>query len=57
MICILVRDFATTQEKHLNPNLSDAPLILIEAGKYRPKVLAPDEMARRMGVKAGHVPR
>lgn len=53
MICILVRDFATTQEKRLNPTLSDAPLILYEAGKYRPKVIAPDATARRDGVKAG----
>lgn len=53
MICILVRDFATTQEKRLNPNLPDAPLVLIEAGKYRPKVIAPDARARQAGVKAG----
>lgn len=53
MICILLRDFATTQEKRLNPNLPDAPLVLIEAGKYRPKVIAPDAEARQAGVKAG----
>ena len=53
MICMLVRDFAPTQEKRLNAHLSDAPLVLIEAGTYRPKVLAPDERARCMGVKAG----
>ena len=53
MICILVRNFAITQEKRLNPNLSELPLVLIEVGQYRPKVLAPDEAARHMGVKAG----
>lgn len=53
MICILVRDFVTTQEKRLNPALSDRPLILIEAGKYRPKVIAPDAQARQAGVKSG----
>lgn len=53
MICILVRDFATTQEKSLTPNLPDIPLILIEAGVYRPKVIAADAEARQAGVTAG----
>lgn len=53
MICILVRDFAITQEKRLNPNRPDIPLILIEAGKYRPKVIAPDAEARQAGVEVG----
>jgi DNA polymerase-4 len=50
---ILLRDFAATQEKRLSPALSDKTLVLIEAGKNRPKVIASDAMARQMGVKAG----
>lgn len=53
MISILVRDFATTQEKHLTPTLSSANLIFVQSGKYRPKVIAIDEMARQAGVNIG----
>jgi hypothetical protein len=51
---ILLRDFAVNQEKRLSPAVSKEELILIEAGKYRPKVIAPDNFARQMGVKAGN---
>lgn len=53
MICILVRDFAVTQEKALNPALSSAPLVLVEAGKYRSRVIAMDTTCRAMGVTVG----
>jgi nucleotidyltransferase/DNA polymerase involved in DNA repair len=48
---ILLRDFAASQEKRLNPALADKTLVLIEAGKSRPKVIASDSIARQMGVK------
>jgi hypothetical protein len=50
---ILLRDFAASQEKRLNPRLAEKLLTLIEAGKSRPKVIAPDGLSRQMGVKAG----
>lgn len=53
MIALLVRDFAITQERHRNHSLADMPLVLIEAGKYRPKVIAPDARARQAGISAG----
>ena len=54
MICLLVRDLAISQEKRLNPSLpTNIPLILYQAGKYRPKVIAPDDKARQDGVTAG----
>jgi DNA polymerase-4 len=53
VISYLVRDFAVSQERRLHPDLPDTPLILIEAGRYRPKVIAPDATARHAGVKAG----
>lgn len=51
MICILVRDFAITQERYLNPTLENVPLILAQADMYRPKVIAMDTTARGAGVK------
>ena len=50
---ILLRDFAATQEKRLNPRLAEKMLVLIESGKNRPKVVAPDASSRQMGVKVG----
>jgi nucleotidyltransferase/DNA polymerase involved in DNA repair len=50
---ILLRDFAASQEKRLNPALRETMLVLLEAGKSRPKVIASDSLARQMGVKAG----
>jgi DNA polymerase IV len=50
---LLLRDFAATQEKRLNPRLADKILVLIEAGKSRPKVIGGDSMARQAGVRTG----
>jgi DNA polymerase-4 len=55
MIAFLIRDFAVTQERKWNPGLTAAPLILIESGKYRPRVVAADAAARLQGVKSGLV--
>jgi hypothetical protein len=48
---ILLRDFAASQEKRLNPRLAEKSLVLIEPGKNRPKVIAPDGLSRQTGVK------
>lgn len=53
MICILIRDFAVTQERCLNPILSTTPLVLVQAGQYRPKVIAMDTIARTAGITKG----
>jgi nucleotidyltransferase/DNA polymerase involved in DNA repair len=50
---ILLRDFAASQEKRLNPRFAEKILVLVEAGRVRPKVIASDAVARQMGVKAG----
>jgi nucleotidyltransferase/DNA polymerase involved in DNA repair len=50
---ILLRDFAASQEKRLNPRFTEKILVLVEAGRVRPKVIASDAVARQMGVKAG----
>jgi DNA polymerase IV len=50
---ILLRDFAASQEKRLNLRLTEKMLVLIEAGRARPKVIASDALARQMGVKPG----
>lgn len=50
---MLLRDFAASQEKRLNPRLAERLLVLVEAGRVRPKVIASDAVARQMGVKAG----
>src|SRR5688500_17136201 len=48
---ILLREYSASQEKHLNPRLAEKILVLIEAGRVRPKVIASDASARQMGVK------
>jgi nucleotidyltransferase/DNA polymerase involved in DNA repair len=50
---ILLRDFAASQEKRLNPRFAEKMLVLVEAGRVRPKVIASDALTRQMGVKAG----
>jgi nucleotidyltransferase/DNA polymerase involved in DNA repair len=50
---MLLRDFAANQEKRLNRQLAEKLLVLTEAGRSRPKVVASDASARQMGIKAG----
>lgn len=53
MICLLIRDFAVSQERHLTSQLAEGPLLLVQAGVYRPKVIAMDSVARCAGVTPG----